>query len=54
MQYLTTTTVKRDGLIYQPGTLIELSDAEVKQLLELKAIEPVDMPFSDQLKTLGG
>lgn len=54
MQYRTTTPIKHNGTRFTEGELLDLSDAEAQQLLELGAIEPVDMPFSGQLKKLGG
>jgi hypothetical protein len=54
MQYKTTTTIKSNGKLYQAGELIDLSNEEAAQLLELDAVERVDQPFSGVLKTPWG
>lgn len=54
MQYKATSHIKRNGLDYHAGDLLDLSTEEARPLLEAGAIEPFDLPFSKQLDTPWG
>ena len=54
MQFIATSHIKRDGIEYHAGDLLDLSTEEARQLLEAGAIEPVDLPFAQQLNTPWG
>lgn len=54
MQFKATSHIKRDGIDYHAGELLDLSTEEARQLLDAGAIEPVDLPFTQQLNTPWG
>jgi hypothetical protein len=45
MQYRTLSPLNQDGRHVAAGQLIELTETQAVQLLDLKAIEPVHKPF---------
>lgn len=52
MQYRATQRINHNGQIFEAGDLLDLSSAEAAQLLECKAVEPVNDPFAGVLKML--
>lgn len=54
MQFIATSHIKRDGIEYHAGDLLDLSTEEARPLIEAGAIEPVDLPFAQQLNTPWG
>jgi hypothetical protein len=54
MQYKATSHIKHNADNYYAGDLLDLSTEEARQLLEVGAVEPVDLPFAKQLNTPWG
>lgn len=54
MQYKATQPIKHDGITYPPGQLLDLTTEEAHQLIEIGAVEPVDVPFARKLDTPWG
>jgi hypothetical protein len=54
MQYKATQPIKHNGSTHAPGQLLDLTTKEAQQLIELGAVEPVDVPFARKLDTPWG
>jgi len=54
MQYRALGSIKHNGQRIEAGQIIDLSEAEAGALLELEAVEPVDLPYSAKIQTPWG
>lgn len=54
MQYKVMTPIQHDGTRYEFGETINLSNQEAAELLRLKAVQPIDQPFSKEVHTPWG
>lgn len=54
MQYNATQPIKHNGIKYPPGQLLDLTTEEAHQLIEIGAVEPVDVPFAKKIDTPWG
>jgi len=50
MRYKALSSIKHNGDTFEPGSVIELTDAEAARLLENEAIEPFIKPFSKRFE----
>jgi hypothetical protein len=51
MQYRVLEPIKHNALRLGASEIIDLTDAEAAPLLEVGAVEPVDLPYSKKIKT---
>ena len=54
MQYKATQSIKHNGIRHAPGELLDLTTEEARQLIEIGAVESVDVPFAKKLDTPWG
>lgn len=54
MQCKVETVLRCNGVSYEAGEIIELSDDEAKELTESGAVTPINLPFSQKLNSSFG
>jgi hypothetical protein len=48
MRYKVVSPLHFDGVVYAPGTVVEIDDIQAAPLLEVKVIEPFSKPFAEK------
>ena len=49
MQFIAKTHINHDGIIYEPGAVLDLSSQESEPLVRAGDVVPIDVPFSKKI-----